>query len=247
MSRKRLTLLALAAAAVLAVVGLVTVLSNLNGLIAAAIEKHGSAATGTRVAVAGVDVSLREGRGAIAGLRVGNPDGFDGSDAFELGEIGIDLDVASIRHDPVVIERVEVTAPRIFAEFQRDGGSNLAEIRRQLERFAPASTEDATPGGKPAKQRRIRIRELVIAQGEISVDASKLGIESRSLVLPSVRLKDVGGADGGTPPELTKAILTRLVSTVTSELARSEVERQVDNALGGSLHKAKGLLDKLKR
>jgi uncharacterized protein involved in outer membrane biogenesis len=247
MSRKRVLLLALALLAVVVGVGVVTLLSNLNGLIAAAIEKHGSSATGTRVAVAGVDVSLREGRGEIAGLRIGNPGGYESSDAFQLGKIGIDLDVGSVRSDPIVIDRIDVTAPRIFAEFQRDGGSNLAEIRAQLERFVPAHADRPQPDSDRSKQRRIRIRELVIAEGQIAVDASKLGIDARDLQLPPIRLKDVGGPEGGTPEELTKAILTGLVSRVTSELARSEVERRAKQALEGSTEKVKGLLDQLQR
>jgi uncharacterized protein involved in outer membrane biogenesis len=229
----------------LVIVGLFTLVSNLNRIVAAAIEKHGSSATGTSVSVAGVDIQLREGSSGIENLRVGSPEGYKASDAFRLGGIEVDVDVSSVREDPIVIERIEITAPEIFAEFQKDGSSNLSELREHLERFAPkggGSGGDSDAG--PAK--RIRIEELVFSEGQIAVDASALGIEARSVQLPSFRLSNVGGADGGTPPELAKEILSSLVGKATSEVGRSEVSRRMREVLGDTGDGAKALLDKIR-
>ena len=68
---------------VLIIAALVLLFSNINSLVAKAIEKNGSNVTQTSVSVSGVDISLREGRGTIKGLRIANPPGFDTRDAFK--------------------------------------------------------------------------------------------------------------------------------------------------------------------
>ena len=52
--------------------------ASLDSIVKAAIEEHGSKATGTRVEVAGVHIELKEGSATVTGLVVTNPDGFDG-------------------------------------------------------------------------------------------------------------------------------------------------------------------------
>lgn len=69
------------------VAALVFLGSNLNGLVAKLIEEQGSAVTGSAVSVSGVDISRREARGTIDGLRIASPAGFGGEPAFALGNI----------------------------------------------------------------------------------------------------------------------------------------------------------------
>ena len=56
--------------------GLYYVLSNLDALVEAAIEKHGSEATQTAVLVDSVKIDLASGAGGISGLTIANPKGF---------------------------------------------------------------------------------------------------------------------------------------------------------------------------
>ena len=61
---------------ILAIVGGVYyVLTNLDALVEAAIEKHGSEATQTAVRVDSVKIDLSNGAGAISGLTIANPTG----------------------------------------------------------------------------------------------------------------------------------------------------------------------------
>ena len=57
--------------------GVYYVLNNLDDLVKAAIEKHGSAATQTSVRVDSVKINLLEGSGGISGLTIANTSGFD--------------------------------------------------------------------------------------------------------------------------------------------------------------------------
>ncbi|MGD8733207.1 MAG: hypothetical protein PVI08_01890, partial [Gammaproteobacteria bacterium] len=84
----------------IAAFGVYWLASNLDSIVAGAIEKAGSQATGVPVAVSGVSISLKEGSGEIRGLTVGNPPGFDSDYALKLGSISMTIDTGSIRSDP---------------------------------------------------------------------------------------------------------------------------------------------------
>ena len=85
--------------------------NSIDTIVKAAIEKYGSEITGTKVSVGSVDISLKTGRGTIRDVEVHNPKGFSSGAVFRLGEITVDIDVASLNKDPVVIERVAILAP----------------------------------------------------------------------------------------------------------------------------------------
>lgn len=216
--------------------------SNLNSLIAGVIEKNGSEVTETSVSVSGVDVSLREGRGSIQGLRIASPEGFQARDAFSLGDITVDIDVASVREDPIVIEEVRILAPVINAEFTSTGSSNVNELRDRVQAYSGGSKEKTSEESK-----NIRIKKFVFEQGRVEVDATALGLEKRSLDLPEIRLTNVGGSQGAPPDEIAKQILTAVAKQVSSEIAHSEVDRLIKDQLGGEsiTEKASGLLDKI--
>jgi hypothetical protein len=215
--------------------------SNLDSLVAAAIEKQGSKVTQTSVNVSGVDLSLREGRGSIKGLRVASPEGYKAGNAISLGEITLKLDLGSVREDPVVIDEVRIEAPVVHVEITGKGSSNIDELRKRIQAYSPGGEGESGGAGK-----RIRIKEFVFEKGRIEVDASALGMKERTLDLPEVRLSDVGGAQGAPPDEIAKIILGTEAKRVTSEIARSEVSRLIQDKLGGAIsEKAKGLLDKI--
>lgn len=232
----------IAAGIVIVLVGVAALFlfSNLNSLVAGAIEKHGSEATDTRVGVSGVDISLREGRGSITGLSVESPDGFEAREAFTLGDITIDIDIKSLRDDPIIIDEIRIQAPVVNAEVTATGESNIEALRKNVQ----AHTAGGTERGGEAK--RIRIKRFVFEKGRIEIDASALGIEKRTLTLAEIRLNDVGGADGALPGDVAKIILTTVAKQVSSEIARSEVDQLIKKELGGSLQdKAKELLNKI--
>ena len=226
------------------VVVVVFVLSNLNSLVAEAIEKHGSEVTNTSVRVSGVDISLREGRGSIKGLRVASPGGFTAADAFSLSDITVDIDIKSVREEPIVLDEIRIQAPVVNAEITKTGSSNIDELRKQVQAHTAGTGGGSSESSGETK--RIRINKFVFEKGRIEVDASALGLEKRTVVLPEIRLNNVGGKNGAPPDEITKIILTAVAKQVASEIAGSEVDRLIKEKLGGSVtDKAKELLKKI--
>jgi hypothetical protein len=71
-------------------------------------------------------------------------------------------------------------------------------------------------------------------------------VEKQTIVLPEIRLSDVGGVSGAAPDEIAKIILTTVAKKAMSEIARSEVNRRVKDELANSIaDKAKGLFEKI--
>ena len=228
--------------------GLYCLLSNLDAIVAGLIEKHGSEVTATPVAVAGVDVSLREGKASLSGLTIDSPDGFDARHAFSLGEIAVDIDLESLRDEPIVIREIRVQAPVVQAEVHEDGSSNLLALNENVKRYAGGAGggEAGSDGSSAADQKRIRIASFVFEQGRIEVDAAALGLEPRTVDLPAIRLSDIGGAQGALPGEIAKAVLGSLTRQAAEAVAKAGIEAKAKETLKKEAEEqGKKLLQKL--
>lgn len=239
---------------IIVVVGVIAVgavvwwlMSNLNSLVAKAIESEGSKVTETRVSVSGVDIKIREGRGSISNLAIASPDGYDAGNVFSLGNITVDIDLDSVREEVLVIDEIRISAPEVHAEFDEKGASNVDEIRKRVQSYSAGSGGgEGGAGSSGGEQKKLRIRSFVFEKGLIEVDGSALGVEKRSVDLPEFRLTNVGGANGAAPDQIAKEIASAVTKQVTSQIATSEAKKLIEDKLGGSLEdKAKGLLDKI--
>ncbi len=241
---KKLLIIALVVV-VLIVLFVVFVLSNLNSLVAGAIEKNGSEVTQTNVAVSGVKISLRDGSGTIEGLNIASPEGFEAENVFTLDDITVGIDINSLRDDPIVINEIRIKAPVVFAEITKAGSSNIDELRKNLKEFSSPGEEQDDAGEKP--ERSILIKKFVFEEGRIELDASALGLEKRTIVLPEIDMEDVGGPDGAVPGKVAAIIMATVAKKAANEIGSSEVNRLIEEKLGGELKdKAKNLLDKIK-
>jgi hypothetical protein len=214
---------------VIAIAGLLFyVLTNLDSLVKAAIEKYGSEATQTAVQVDRVQIKLTEGDGAIRGLTVANPAGFDLPHALSLGEIGLGVDLQSLQKEPYVINHITVRAPEIFAEVNNDKNINLNVLKNNLTAGQSAAPEQpAQPGAEPC----MIIKRLTFEQGRIIARLTPLN-KDYTLNLPSINMSNLGGDSGATPGELARQILQRL-----TDAAQDEIRKQ---GLGAEIAKIRG-------
>jgi len=227
---------------VVIVIAVVLLFSNLDSIVAKAIEANGGNVTNTKVRVAGVDLSLREGRGTVRGLTVANPHGFEARDAFTLEEITLDIDIESLRGEPIIVDEIRIKAPIVNAEITKTGASNIEKIRENVKAYTSGGGERSS-----GREKMIRIKSFVFEQGRVEVDVSALGLENRTIELPEIRLSDVGGENGAPPDEIAKIILMEVGTKVSREIAGSQLDRMIQEKLGGSItDKAKGLLDKIR-
>lgn len=236
MSVKKILLGSALLVVIVAAALMVLLVSRLDSIVKGAIEEHGSRLTGTAVRVAGVKISLREGQGTIKGLSVGNPVGFEGGEAFSLGEVTLGIDLSTVTKSPVVIQEVLIRGPVVSFELQSSGRSNFDLIMDNVRRKGKEEgreRKEPSGGGEP----RIAVRSFIFEEGKIEADATALGGESAAVKLPVLRLEDVGGTDGGTAEEIGVEILTAFGGAVIRAAARSGIQRvmekEIEKRIGG--------------
>lgn len=213
-------------AVLLAVVGIAAhfLFSNLDSLVASAIEKYGSQATGTSVDLDSVRIKLADGAGTLEGLSVGNPKGFNAKRALLLGAIDVTIDPASVTGDgPVLIKTVTITRPKITYEVGSNGGNNLDVLKRHA--AAASSDGSADKGAKPA--RKFIITDLYIKGGEISITHPLLQGRTLDESLPNIHLHDVGKSSGGATPGEIAAKVAASIESAATRVSTPDLQKQL--------------------
>lgn len=237
-------LIIIAVVIVLIASGIYFVISRLDYLVARAIERSGSKATQTSVTVSGVDISLRKGTGSIDGLVVANPEGFGSPNAFSLNNITLNIEIGSLRKEPIVINMIKIAEPVVTAEISKDGSNNINVLRKRINEYAGNNSGKSEKSGK--EEKRIRIKEFVFKKGRIELDATALGMKKKTIELPELRLTDIGGENGMLPSEVAGAVLAAFSKRAASAVVEAGVKGKIKDKIGGALEeKAKGLLEKV--
>jgi len=234
-------LIIIGAAAVIIIGAVIIMLTSLNRIVAAAIERYGSMVTQTRVSVSSVDIKLTAGAGSIGGLTVGNPSGFSGPDAFRLGSISTKIDTGSITKDMVVIDNIAISGPYILYEINESGKSNINIIKQSVQRFqgqGPSGktgnqkkdTEKTGKTEKTEKSVKLLIRKLVIDNGKVDVRVAALN-KPMTVSLPKIVLSNIGGKGGASPGEVGAEILSALTNEVGSAVSRVGVDKYLGKTI----------------
>ena len=211
--------------------GVYYVLTNLDALVKAAIEEHGSNATQTAVRVDKVRIDLTNGTGAISGLTIANPKNFAMPYAFSLGEIRTGIDLQSLQEEPYVISEITVLAPQVYVEINEDKKTNLNELKKTLMAGMPATTPaktEAAPDKTNAAEPRLIIRRITFADGNITARVAALDNKEYQLKLPSLDMTNLGGTRGATPSQLASEILSRLTDRASDEVKKKIIDAELD-------------------
>ena len=225
--------------------GVYYVLTNLDALVEAAIEKHGSEATQTAVQVDSVKIDLANGAGGISGLTIANPKGFSMPYAFSLGEIRAGIDLQSLQEEPYIIDEITILAPQVFVEINEGNKTNLNELKKNLTAGSPATTQDKkgqAPAEGSANEPRLIIRKVKFADGTILASVAALQNKEYQLKLPALDMTNLGGSTGATSSELASEILKRLTDRA-SEVVQKEI---IDAELNKLKDKAQARIDEEK-
>jgi len=228
-------------ALVIVIAGVAVFLYNsIDSIVASAIERFGTEITGTRVTVGSVDISLKSGRGTIRNLRVDNPDGFSSGHAVELGEITVDIQVASLNKDPIVIEEIRVKSPVISAELDERARSNVGVIKEHVDGYQTMAARPESAKQDSGYEKHFVIRSFTFEGGRVSADATRIGAEKREIDVPPVHLTDVGGSRGATPDVLGKAISKAIFGGVARVVATDQLKAGVRGKLEDEAKKLLG-------
>lgn len=212
----------------------------LNEAIRQGVETFGPEVTQTPVTLEAVDLSLLSGKGTLKGLYVGNPQGFNSENIFELGQIDVEVDIESLMTDKIVIKKIIIREPAISYEKQLRG-SNVTALMANIEAFTgpaeaapaaeveaePTATEPAAPGPQ------VVIEHLLIEGGSIYVGLLGAG---QTIPLPTIEMNDIGAGDERmSPAEIISLILTKVLTSIGPALAGGgELLTDGGKAIGGA-------------
>ena len=211
--------------------GVYYVLTNLDSLVEAAIEKYGSEATQTSVLVDSVKINLTDGAAGIKGLTIANPDGYAQPHAFSLGEVRAEIDLESLQEEPYIINEITVLAPQVFVEMNEANKTNLNELKKNLTSGSTAAkqekvTQETTSGS--AKEPRLIIRRVTFADGNIQARVAALDNKEMQLKLPGLDMTNLGGSKGATATELATEILKRLTDRATEVVKKDIIDAELN-------------------
>jgi uncharacterized protein involved in outer membrane biogenesis len=235
-------LLALIAVVVLAAAGAAwLVMTKGNEYVASAIERYGSAATGTSVRVGSVELALTQGRGDVKGLTIGNPQGYSSSYFLKVDDITLSIDLGSLGSRVPVVKEAVVDAAHLNAE-QHGQTTNLTDIERQISGPAPSKT---TPAAAAKDEGRIIIDRFRLTHGRITLTSDLLK-HPEELELADVSIDGIGRASGGvTYEQAAEAVLDPIlratrnaVETRLRKAAEDAARDKAESALRDRLQKS---------
>ena len=207
---------------------------NIDGLVKNAIASYGSAMTLATVSVDAVKILPADGKGTISNLVIGNPAGFRTAHAVKAGRIDVEIDIASIARDVVVIRRIAIHAPDVIYE-KGDAMTNFDAIQKNIANYlGPA---DGKKGGK-----KLIVEELLIRDARAQASAAFMGGKTVSVPLPDITLKDLGKTRGGiSPGELGQEVAGALKARLSAAVSFDRLMKSAGEALDKAGAAVKGL------
>jgi len=233
---KRTTFVTLCMVVVLTGVLIFFLIFSMDSLVTMAVEKYGSQALDAEVTLQKTQISLKSGKGTLTGLKVGNPKGFETESAFQLGEISLTLDAATITKGTVVIKEILIVAPKVTYELGPEG-SNLDALQRNATGKSSGGSGaggDSQPAGGAKKGgKKLIIESLVIRDGTVNVSAVGLQGKKMTVDLPTVRMANIGKSEGGaTPGEVVKKLIDALNKAAGGAVKNMGLGKVVDEVEG---------------
>ncbi|TRZ97073.1 MAG: hypothetical protein D4R84_06020 [Rhodocyclaceae bacterium] len=178
---------------------------NLNPLLDASIAHRGSMMARARVSVDEVNIAPSSGRGTINNLVIGNPAGFKSAYAVKADRIDLEVDLASVNQDIVVIRFLVIDGPEVLYQ-QGDAMTNFDAIQKNI-----VSYLGGVELGMGAHGKRLIIEELTIYNTRAQASAGFMNNRNVSVALPDISLKNIGKTKGGvTPGELVQEVFGAL-------------------------------------
>ncbi|MBR4190127.1 MAG: hypothetical protein IKQ55_09235 [Kiritimatiellae bacterium] len=180
--------------------------------------------------VLGVDASLGgarihalKGYASLKELHIGNPEGFKTDGIFDLGEVTVDVDMASLGSDTIVIDSIKVAGAEVTYE-QGLTGNNIGALLDQLSKEEEIEEEEAEEEEKeegekkPAK--KVIIKKLDVEGTRLNVALTAMMGAVVPVPMPPIHLEGIGEESGGASPiEAVRAIIGGVFQAVQAAVA----------------------------
>lgn len=212
----------------------------LDRIVTSGIEVVGSQVLGTDVTVASVAISPLNGSGSISGLEIRNPEGFNSDYIFQLEQVEVSLNTASLFSDVIEIESIIITQPEITYETR----ITTDNVRALLENIGGGGGEE-TPAADGEAGKEMFIRDFRLLSPQVNLVAA---VASAPIALPDIELTDIGTEDNAaTVAQVLEVVLSALRRTILeAELPSLDLLREgVESSLQDGLEEAEEAVEQL--
>jgi len=223
----------------------------LDSIIAGTMRSVGTQATGTKLTVKSVSLSLMRGDLRINEMAIDNPADYKVKHAFSFDLVHVDLDMSTLLSDTIIVEKVEIANIKIDYEPTLKGGSNLNDIKENIMKFIGADKaveeekedksgekpEEKSGENAPKTKKKIIIKSFVINKGTIMVSSNMIKT-TIPVPLARIELNDIGkdGEMGEAFADIYNKILKAVLETVASanfkDIKLDAVTKDLPNAAG---------------
>jgi hypothetical protein len=234
---KKVIYLLLALVLVSVGVGVYWLRGNLDALVAQAIHEYGSAMTQAPVKIGAVKIQTTNGRGTLHGLVIGNPKGFKTPHALTAELVELEVDLATIAQDVVVIPKIAVIAPDVIYE-KGEAMTNFDALQKNIAQYLG-------PQQKPKageKEKKFIVQEFIIRDAKAQASAAFMDGKTVAVPLPDIHLRDLGKAKGGaTAGELAQEVTAAVKGKLTGAVSFDKLMKSAGSALDKAGKAIKGL------
>jgi uncharacterized protein involved in outer membrane biogenesis len=197
--------------------------SNLDRVVASAIESFGTEALGAKVKVSFLRIQLSAGVGTIKELVVENPKGFSDKTAIRLGNIIIGISTDNLTGDAIIIEEIVIQEPSVLYEVSLKGNSNLGQIQSNMQKA------DARRSAEDHYGKNIAIRSLIIEEGTVLVRTGLPNQQPLTVATPRIELTNLGGESGTSQANIAREIAVGIAREASVKFSGGNTGGSVDD------------------
>lgn len=198
---------------------------TLDGIIKSEIEETSSELLQTEVDVGNVNVSIFNGSGEIYGFVVQNPDNFSNEPAINIGQVNIQIDLASIFSDTIIVENIHILNPEFFFE-QKGFGANLKTLNDNMDL------------AEEPEAKSLIIEHLLVENGTVRVSSTIERERTAEASIEQFELNDIGRSGSNTTKEsirqIMKPLLQRAIRKAVNGGLLEQLENKVQDLLSGN-------------
>ena len=240
------------------------VFKNMDDLIKTAVETVGSDVTQVQVSLNRVKTDLSAGRIELHNLSIANPEGFDGHYLFDMKQVAIQVNPASVRESMsggvIVIDEILIEAANISAEM-KGTATNIQQLQKNVKASTSSNAKQtskklpvtSTKAESEAIDVRLMVAKFRFVDSQLQLSTDQWG--NRTVNMPDIVMNNLGDRKTGlTPEQLANLVVERITKNVQKAIekelksaVKDEAEKQLEEELDKRLSdKDKKNLNKLK-
>jgi len=217
---------------------IVLVVLFLGQIIKAGIETAGPQIAGVPMSVEKVRVNPFAGNVHVKALVIGNPEGFKSPSLMELGEFKLDISIASLFTDTILIKQILICEPQITYE-KTLRSSNLAELQKNL---SPEEKKEVVAKEEAPKEKKAPTKKVVIEDFQFNGARVNMVVLGKviPIPLPPINMQDIGKESGGaSPAEIINEVLSAVSKGVINAVSSSgDIAGDTLKGAGGTAREA---------